>query len=98
MGEAGGPLAERAPKGVSQVIYSQPPIGKLGKLFFPRENRTRPSRAERVNQGRHCHVGLAVDHEVDRGQTLVVHAPAVVQPMIERYLDELRREVAANIL
>ena len=56
------------------------------------------ARAERIEQSRHRGVRLAGDHHIDRRQALIVHAPAIVQMMIDRDLHHLGRDVAADTL
>src|SRR4029079_312741 len=56
-------------------------------LCKPRR-RAREARTKRLQQRRHCHIGLAVDEDIDRPKTLIVHAPAIVQMMIDGHLDD----------
>ena len=51
--------------------------------------------AERSEQGGHRRLRLAGEEDVDRRQALIVHAPAIVQLMIDRDLDHLGAESAA---
>ena len=54
--------------------------------------------ADGGDQRRDRGVGLRRDEQVDRRQALVVHAPAVVQVLVERHLDDGRRRHAADRL
>ena len=47
--------------------------------------------ADARDQRGHGGIGLRRDEQVDRRQALVVHAPAVVQVLVERHLDHGRR-------
>src|SRR5262249_18596706 len=51
----------------------------------------RLSRSEGGQQRRHSEGRLAVKEYVDRREPLIVHAPAVVQMVIDRYLNNARR-------
>ncbi len=53
---------------------------------------------DRLQQGGGRGVRVGRDEEIDRGQGLVVHAPAVMQLVIERDLDHLGRRRTAERL
>ena len=53
---------------------------------------------ELVKQCAHDHVGLRGKQDVDRRQRLIIHAPAAMQRVIERRMDDRGRSVAARRL
>ncbi len=71
--------------------------GRLERLD-PGRHQMRFGRPERSEQRGNRHVRLAVNYNIDWRQALIVHAPAVVQTMIDRNLHELGGDVAARIL
>ena len=79
------------------MIDRQLVAGRLGKLLRAARSCARGRRAQRFQQRRHGHVGLAVDEDIDRRQALIVHAPAIVQVMIDRHLNDLGGDIADGL-
>src|SRR5665647_2221672 len=98
MGEGGRPGPNRAAQRVGHMVDPQLAGAELGKLPLDRRRCGRRAGAERFEQRGHGDVRFAADEHIDRRQALVVHAPAIVQVMIERHLDDLGGELAAAIL
>ena len=69
------------------------PLGLKNVLGAGRD-RAWPAGPERGEQRRHGGIRLAIDEDVDRRQALIVHAPAVVQAMIDRHLHDLGGDLA----
>src|SRR5262245_61147951 len=90
MGEGGWPPADRTPQGIGQMIDRELAVLELRKFLVHRLNRMRLARSERGHQCGPRDIGFAVNEYVHRRKTLIVHAPAVVQMVIDRNLDDAR--------
>ena len=89
-----GRFADRAAQRVGEMIDGELALGELGKFAGHRRDRARAARAERGEQRRHRGVGLAGDKDIDRRQALIVHAPAIVQAVIDRHLHDFGGDAA----
>jgi hypothetical protein len=93
MGKRHATRAGNASQRDGQVVGRNQPIGghrvREG-VGTRRVGRRRATRAESGEQCRHDVVGLGRDHAINRRKTLIVHAPATVQLVVERNLDDAR--------
>src|SRR5262245_31622246 len=90
MGEGGWPPADRTPQGIGQMIDRELAVLELRKFLVHRLNRMRLARSERGHQCGPRDIGFGVNEYVHRRKALIVHAPAVVQVVIDRNLDDAR--------
>ena len=99
MGERAGPLADRAAQGVGEMIDGELVAGRLewlvGARRRPRAAWPGPSASSKAGTAAS---GVAGDEHVDRRQALIVHAPAVVQMMVDRDLHDLGASTAPACL
>ena len=100
VGETGGAVADDVAQHVGHVGRGHLAIGRGLRLERMLAHEMRLLRLglarDGVEQRRDGRVGFSRDEQVHRRQTLVVHAPAVVQVLVERDLDHGRRRHAAD--
>ena len=92
---ARSPTAARSATATSSVVIAPSPTGTGTNACGLGTSRRRARAAERVEQRGHRRFGRRGDVHVDGRQALVIHAPAVVQHVIERHVDDLGRGLAA---
>ena len=80
------------------MIDGELAAGQCWEFLRDRRDRALAAGAKGCEQGRNCDVGLASDHHIDRWQALIIHAPTIVQMVIDRDLHDFGRDIAAETL
>ena len=90
MREGDGLVADSVAQRAREVLDGE---GAIGEAHLVRdEGRAGGFRCvtERGNQQRHCVFRIGREHQIDRREPLVVHAPAIVDLVVDRDTDDLR--------
>ena len=91
MREGDGLVADGVAQRAGEVLDGE---GAVGKARSSCAGRVTPSGfrciADRVEQHRNGVFRIGGEHQIDRRETLMVHAPAVVDLMVDRDADDVR--------
>ena len=103
MAERDWTIAGRFAKCKREIIESQAPVRRrdgIGARVRCTPSTLRRARiaGELVDQALHNDIGISGEQDIDGRQHLIVHAPAMVQRVIERCMNDRRRSIAASFL